>query len=407
MYRIREMLKTILKILLTLVVLLGGGVLAVLIRDRLREQGSEPDRVEVHLPAPVEVASLSRGELVQRRIISGTLEASAEFMVAPKVSGRVVLLNVDISDRIALGQTVARLDDAEHQQAVAQAEADLAVANAQLVEASGALEIAERNRKRVQSLLDRDMVSELEVDTVLADHVARTAQVAVAKARVTRAEAAVEAERIRLGYTRVVADWGDGDAERLVAERYVDAGETVSANAPLFRVIELDPVIGVVFVPERDYARLRPEQPVTLQTDAYPDRSFPGVIARIAPIFRESTRQARVELRIDNPGQELRPGMFIRATIELARVADALIVPYDAFTEREGVSGVFVVTPDGRAVRWCPARIGIREGERVQLIAAGDLEPDARVVTLGQHLVDDGSPISLAAEQQAGGESVE
>ncbi len=395
------MLKTILKILITLMVLVGGGMVAVKIRDRLREQGEAPRQSEAQPSAPVEVAPVTRGELVQRRTISGTLEASAEFMVAPKVSGRVVRLHFDISDPITRGQTVARLEDAEYVQSVAQAEADLAVANAQLAEASGALEIAQRTLNRVRSLRENNMAADFEFDTALAEHVAREAQVEVARARVTRAQASVETERIRLGYMHVVADWNDGGDERVVAERFVDEGETVSANAPLFRVVELDPIIGVVFVPERDYARLHPEQPVTLQTDAYPGRRFVGAIDRIAPVFREATRQARVELRVENAEKILKPGMFIRATVELERIADATIVPFSALTQREGKSGVFVVSADGHHVRWRSVRVGIIEGDRVQATATDGDDLSGRVVTLGQHLVDDGAEVTVVESEKA------
>lgn len=391
------MLKLLLKIVLTLAVIAAAGAIGLKIRDRLREQATAPSRSAARPPAPVEVAPVTRGELVRRRTISGTLEASAEFVVAPKVSGRVVRLEVDISDPIERGQVVARLDDAEHVQAVAQAEADLAVANAQLAEAAGALEIAERTLSRMQSLRDREMAATFELDSALADHVARKAQLAVATARVARAESTVEAARIRLGYTLVIADWGDGDDARVVAERFVDAGETVAANAPLFRVVELDPIVGAVYVPERDYAGLRPGQSVALSTDAFPDETFEGRIARIAPVFREATRQARVELVISNGAHALKPGMFIRATVEVARVEDAAIVPYAAMTDRHGEKGVFGLDADGVHASWRPVRAGIREGDRIEVVPLDGEDLTGRVVTLGQHLVDDGAAVSIPA----------
>ena len=56
-----------------------------------------------------------------------------------------------------------------------------------------------------------------------------------------------------------------------MAERYVDEGQTVAANAPLLLIVELHPIVGVVFVTERDYARLKPEQFVSIKTEAFPD----------------------------------------------------------------------------------------------------------------------------------------
>jgi len=116
-------------------------------------------------------------------------------------------------------------------------------------------------------------------------------------------------------------------------------------------------------------------------------------------VFRESTRQARVELRVENPRRRLKPGMFVRATVVLKQAEDAVIVPDQSLATREGHDGVFVVADDGRSVAWCPVQVGIRDGERVQILAHELCKlggPGARVVILGQQLVTDGSAVAVA-----------
>jgi RND family efflux transporter MFP subunit len=134
-----------------------------------------------------------------------------------------------------------------------------------------------------------------------------------------------------------------------------------------------------------------------LTTDAYPGEQYEGRIARIAPVFRKSTRQARIEMTIDNPQHRLKPGMFIRATVVLAQEPDATIVPEQALTVRDDRNGVFIVSEDGRSVVWRMVKVGIRENGRVQVKGEG---LSGRVVILGQQLVDDGSLIKIAAEQK-------
>jgi RND family efflux transporter MFP subunit len=206
------------------------------------------------------------------------------------VSGRIEQLSADLADIVTRGQLVAKLDDAEYVQALAQAEAGLAVAKANLSEAESLLKIAERELERLDKLRERGVSSESQRDAAKADQLAKQAHVQVTTAQVTRARAELETAHIRLGYTEVTAGWRGGDDRRVVAERYVDEGETVSANAPLLRIVELDPITAVFFVTERDYALLQPGQSAVLSTDAYPDESFQGRITRIAPVFRESTR---------------------------------------------------------------------------------------------------------------------
>ncbi|MEE8553408.1 MAG: efflux RND transporter periplasmic adaptor subunit, partial [Desulfobacterales bacterium] len=225
---------------------------------------------------------------------------------------------------------------------------------------------------------------------------AKQAQLKVAAAQVAKAESSLKTANIRLGYTKVTAGWTGGDEDRVVAERYVDEGQTVAANTPLLSIVELNPIVGVVFVTERDYAHLKPGQFVSLTTDAYPDEQYTGLIDRIAPVFSKSTRQARIEMAIDNPQHHLKPGMFIRATVILALVPEATIVPEQALTMRNDRSGVFIISEDGRSVAWREVKVGIRESDRVQVEGEG---LSGRVVTLGQQLVKDGSPISIPDEQ--------
>lgn len=345
-------------------------------------------------PAPVEVAPITRGPIELRRTYSGTLEARAEFVVAPKVSGRVERLTVNLADTVMRGQIVAELDNEEYVQEVAQAKADLEVARANLSEAKSALEIADRDLERIKTLRTRGVASESQLDAGRANHLTKTAQVEVAMAQVAKAESSLETANIRLGYTKVRASWTGGSDRRVVAERFANEGGTVSANASLLLIVELDPITGVMFVTEKDYVHMRTGQLATLTTDAYPGEEFEGRIDRIAPVFRQETRQARIELTIGNAGHRLKPGMFIRVTVVLDRLAEATIVPEKALTTRDNGTGVFVVSEDGKSVSWRAVTVGIRDGDRVQVEGEG---LSGRVVTLGQQLVDDGSPITIPA----------
>ncbi len=377
-----------------------GGTLGWQVYERLAageaavaDQG-KPER----RPVPVELADITTGTIALRRQFTGTLEARAEFVVSPKVGGRIVRLTADLGDTVKRDEVVALIDDAEHRQALAQAEADLAVARANLAEARSQLVIAERELERIDQLQQRGVSSVSQRDVAMADQLAKQALVEVGRAQVARAEAAVETARIRLDYTRVRAAWRQGDDERVVAERYVDEGETVTENAPLLRIAALQPITAVFHVTERDYALLAPGQRVDINTDAYPGQTFPGAIARIAPVFREDTRQARVEVAVENPDRRLKPGMYARARVVLDAVDDATIVPERALAKRDGEVGVFVLDPGSSRARWRPVTPGIREAGRVQVSGEG---LTGRVVTLGQQLLEDDSEVLLA---DAGGD---
>jgi RND family efflux transporter MFP subunit len=145
---------------------------------------------------------------------------------------------------------------------------------------------------------------------------------------------------------------------------------------------------------------LAPGQPVTLVTDAYPARRWDGRVERVAPVFREGSRQARVEVTVPNEDEALKPGMFARVETVLDRRENATIVPVEALTDRDGREVVFIVDAEQSIALMVPVRVGIRQGGRVEVI--GD-SIEGQVVTLGQQLLEEVSPITLPGARGAGG----
>ena len=341
---------------------------------------------------PVELAAVSRGTIHLRLIFTGTLEARAEFVVAPKVGGRIRSLDVNLSDSVKKGQLIAEMDDEEAFQAVLQAKADLAVAEATQIQTESDLTIAIREFERAARLRKKGIALDSQYDSAMASLQVKQSLVAVAKAKGMRANSLLEAVHIRLGYTRVTADWPGNDENRLVAQRYVDAGQTVSATPPLVLISKLEPITGIVHATEKDYASLSPGLSVTLTTDAYPKDIFQGRVDRISPVFNQTTRQARIELAITNPHIKFKPGMFIRATVDVKSIPNVTLVPEMAITSQKDQTGVFLVKETGLTVSWCPVTTGITD-EGLVLVQEEGLS--GRVVILGQHLLNHGSVISI------------
>ncbi|MDX1514785.1 MAG: biotin/lipoyl-binding protein, partial [Gammaproteobacteria bacterium] len=130
------------RLVIVALVLAVAGAIAWLGNSGVKELSKKSARRGGADAVPVEVAAIRTGAIEQRRTFTGTLEPKAEFVVAPKVSGRIERLNVDLADTVTRGQVVAKLDDDEFVQSVAQAEADYAVAKANLAEAVSLLNIA-------------------------------------------------------------------------------------------------------------------------------------------------------------------------------------------------------------------------------------------------------------------------
>ena len=349
-------------------------------------------RSESHGPIPVEVGPIEVRDIELVRVFSGTLQPVHQTIVASKVSGRVIRLEVDLADPVQSGQNVAQLDDDEYIQAFRQAEADVAVARANLAESKSQLSIAQRELDRLKKLRGRGLSTESDLDTARADYLARQAHVQVSEAQTTRAESSLETARIQLGYTQIQVNWRGDASHRVVAERFVDEGDTVAANEPIFRVVQLDPIKVVIFATEQDYPALQVAQTARLSTDAYPSQAFSGRIVRISPVFQRDTRQAQVELWVENADGMLKPGMFVRVELVLNRAEQATVVPQRALAQRDGQTGVFLVNESSTQVQWKPVQVGIQQGESVQLL---DAELKGQVVTLGQQLLSDGSAVRI------------
>jgi RND family efflux transporter MFP subunit len=362
----------------------------------------------------VEVAPVRRLTLRDVGTFTGSTEAEAYFVVAPKVSGRLESLSVDIGDTVRRGQTVAVLDDDEYAQGVEQARAELKVAEATVALARSSLAVAGREHERIQMLRRKGISSESDLDAARSGYEAEEARHEVALAEVARRGAALKATEIRLSYTTIKASWEGGSDERVVGERFVDEGAMLAANSGLVSILDISSLTAVINVIERDYSKIRLRQPVVITTDAFPGREFTGAVARVAPLLKKQSRQARVEITVPNPDYLLRPGMFIRARIEFARHENVQAVPVAAVAKREGREGVFVIEEKSVAegeegegekereevARFVPVKPGIADGGMVEV-----LEPplSGPVVTVGHHLLEDGTLVIVSRDEPTQG----
>jgi len=348
----------------------------------------------------VAVSPVESGLIRDLGQFSGTLIPKSQFAMAPKVSGKLKKLYVNIGDRVIRGQVVAQLDDEEYRQQVLQAEADLKVARANFEEARSALELAKKDFERAQTLHQRGIYSDSQLDTARAQYSSRESAYKVSEAQVANREAALETARVRLSYTRIIATWESGAEVRYVGERFVDEGALLSANTPIISIVELQPITAVIFATDKEYFRIQVGQPVEVSSTVFPGRKFYGRVVRVAPLLKETSRQARVEIDIPNEDGTLKPGMFINAEIEFSRRDKARLVPFGAVVTRGDRQGVFLADLENKKASFIPVKIGIIEGERAEILEPADLQ--GYVVTLGQHLLQDGMGIILPEPARPG-----
>ncbi len=338
-------------------------------------------------PVAVEVDSVRHGPIAENRQFVGTVYAAYRYIVAPKVSGRVIEIRKRIGDPVRKNEVVARLDDAEYQQAVREAEANLKIALASLAEAQSQFALAKQELERVQLLKEKGIASPAELDAALTNYEAQQSRLKLAQAQVEQREAALKSAQIRLEYTLLTAP-----APGFTGERFVDEGALLAANSPVISVVGIDKVIVRTSVPERDYGRIHPGQEATVTVDAFPGRSFAGVVSRIAPVVREESRMAEMEVEVPNDSLILKPGMFARVQVVLERRDRTQLIPTAAVATRDGQQGVFVVDMANKVAHFVPIVPGIVTRDTTEVVSP---PLSGFIVTLGHHLLSDGSPVLL------------
>jgi RND family efflux transporter MFP subunit len=338
-------------------------------------------------PVAVEVDSVRYEPIRETRELTGSIYPLYRYIVAPKVSGRIIRISKRISDPVRRGEFIAKIDDGEYQQMVLEAEANLRIAYANLAETESELELARQELERVRSLEEKHIASLAELEIAQTKFDALQSRMELAQAQVEQRQAAINSARIRLSYTTLVAT-----EPGFVGERFVDEGAMLAPNSPVVSVIGIDTVIVRTTVIERVYGQVQVGQPADIEVDAFPDRAFSGQVSRIAPMLEEASRMAQMEVEVANDSLLLKPGMFCNVTVVLAEKPLAQVVPTSAVVTRDGSEGVFVIRAGETTAHFVPVSVGIVSPERTEIMQP---EIAGMVVSLGQHLLMEGSTVIL------------
>ncbi len=176
-------------------------------------------------------------------------------------------------------------------------------------------------------------------------------------------------------------------ASGTVTARTVNSGEVIDANKEILRITDLSSVWVIAQVFERDAAGLQVGGPVTITSDALPDRVFRGQIAYIDPQLDEATRTARVRVEIGDPGKVLKLGMYVRVSLGREKSGERTmpVVPAAAVQLINNQQIVFTATSDPNKFELRPVRLGQASDGRIPVLEG--LLQGERVVTNGSFML--------------------
>ena len=333
-----------------LVAVAAGVLLVVLLGYRLLAPRAVP--VEV---ARASVPDAATPDAVA--VVSGAgyvVSADRYVAIGVRVAGRIDRYFVEEGDRVESGQALVQLDPRDYEAVVKRAEAALAVAHAQ-----AALKAQQLTRAR--ELSGSGVISREELDL-------RVAEAQATAASVQQAEAELSSARVSLDYTTLRAP-----RRGVILAKFKEVGEIAvpggfSGSGDLIRMANLEDLRGQVDITESDLAKVHLGQQAAVIPDAYPDKRYRAVVAKLYPQVDRQKGTLRVEVRIEEPDDALWPDMSVRIAflepLEPTPGRPAVLVPRRAV---QAGDPPFAWVVAGDHVRRTQLTLGRDFGDQVQV----------------------------------------
>lgn len=349
--------KRLIMALLMLALIVGGGYWW---RAR-RTAAAEP---------VLKTSPVKRGTLVAMISATGTVEPEEVVDVGAQVAGQIINFGkdakgeeVDYGSPVEAGTVLAQIDDALYSDAVAQAQANLDSAAANVLQMEAKLTAAQRDWDRVRKFPSGESVAATVYDQYLATLDTAKASLAAAQAAVAQMKAALHAAQRNLAYCTIKAP-----VKGVVIDRRVNIGQTVvsSLSAPSLFLLakDLRRIQVWVSVNEADIGHIVVGSPATFSVDAFPGQEFHGTVGkvRLNATMTQNVVTYTVEVNTDNPDGRLLPYLTANVKFEVGRRNDVLMVPNVALRWWPEAG---LVSPDARSAAHA-ARTAGNESEAQQ-----------------------------------------
>ncbi|HSG81328.1 MAG TPA: efflux RND transporter periplasmic adaptor subunit, partial [Gemmatimonadota bacterium] len=269
---------------------------------------------------PFQVVTAQRRTLAISAEAAGVIEPVTTVEVKSKASGEILSLPIETGDIVNQGALLVQVEQTDARQTLAQAEADIDVAQARL-------KIAESQLERAQRMRSQEIISDQDYELAELEH-------ANARAQLVRANSNLEIARERMSETTIRAPITGTIIDKTVEVGQVisSATQVVGGGTLLMTMADLNEVQVRTLVDETDIGRVQPEMPADISVEAYRDRTFSGRVLKIEPqaTVTQNVTMFPVIIRIRNEESLLKPGMSAEVTIQVASAQDAITVPTQA-----------------------------------------------------------------------------
>jgi RND family efflux transporter MFP subunit len=357
---------------------LAGAVAANGIISRADSARSVAQWTDNQVIPTVALANLTHDSSGRTLTLPGTIQAYSKASIYARVSGYLHSWQTDLGAHVTSGQVLALIDTPDLDQQLAQAQADLATAQANE-------QISAVTSARYQELLARKVAAQQIADEKAADAASKRAIVNSAQANVHRLEAMED-------FKTIVAPF-DG----IVTARKTDVGALINsgnAGQELFEVSDLHKVRIYVQVPQAFSADVRPGLTATFELPQYAGQQFDAAVVSISNAMDPSSRSMLIELQADNTDGKFFAGVYCQVHFHLPADPDAVRVPATALVPvDQGVQ--IAVLGDDNKVRFKSVQLGHDFGDSVEVLAG--LSPADRVIDSPPETLQTGDDVRLAS----------
>ncbi len=401
--------------------------------------------------------AMTNGDMLASFTATGTVEPEDIVDVGAQVAGKIVEFGpdldpntgqpvldprtakprpIDFGSQVKKGAVLARIDPSIYKALVAQSEADVKYAQADLESAKAAFATAQRDVNRGNQLIHNGTMAQEEYDGFVGTYETTKAQVGVKEGALAKAQAALAQNQLNLGYCTITAD-----IDGTVIDRRVTIGQTVqsSFNTPSLFLLAKDLKRMKVWasVNEADIGNVKLGQTVTFTVDSRPGKTFTGAVSlvRLNATMTNNVVTYTVEVSVDNSDGQLLPYMTAQLRFEVEKHANAVLVPNAALrwnptsaqqvapeareafarskrkadggdqpsaVEREPANRGTVWVEDGGFVKPVAVTLGLTDGAHTEVLG-GDLKPGMAVITGESNRQGGGVTVNPFAPQVFGG----
>ena len=333
---------------------------------------------------PVEVVTVTE-RLVEYSVATiGSVQAFEEIQVTARVAGVAEAIHFAEGDAVGPDKVLVEIEPRRFELAVQSARATLQRAQASAQDARKGLQRREK--------MGPDIAAGEEIDTFRAKVATGVAEVAQAKAALDLAQLNRRDARVRV------------NAAGVIQTRKVATGQYVQPGTVLATLIRRDPLMLRFAVAEQDAGRLRIGQTAHFRVGGFP-AAFEATVSYIAMTADETSRLVQVQARINNPPDDLRPGVFADVDVPVTPPAPAPVVPQTAVRPSEKGFLAFTIETNARGepkARQHVLTLGMRTRDGQVEVRAG-LNPGERLVIRGAEALKEGSSVKIVANKPGPG----